>query len=1367
MSRRTALCLALVCLTVFVTQAADGIPISGRVHDASGAPLAEAEVLLHETPERAATGDAMPESIAIARTDAKGRFHLVAPRVGLFTVRVELPGYVAQHARIHPLLDAVVLPPLELAADEGLEVRVVSAAGEPAAGAFVHTRPPKGRRMIFASSRAEWQTPSASAHTDETGRARLPLAAGSALWVGARHDELGTFETQSVRGAALRAELSGGVPSEVRVHAPGGGPVPGASVFSALTELPLGTTDASGRLRFVADPEILEELVVRAPGGRRASGTLTLDESGETAEAQIELPELLALQGRLVDAETGRGIEGGLVWESGQKLGAATARGGAFEIPIAGKKSTSLECAALGYLPSESLRVVLGDGAHAPTLALRPGAFVEGIVRDESGAPLGGAAMTLSPKLSPGMMRIEIGGGGGLPDALSDDEGRFRLGPIQTGKPLVLNTKAAGFAEDQRDLAPLAPYATESGVEIVLEQGARIVGTVVDAEGHAIAGAQIESKKGLSGHGGMNLVLPGQGGGGSTATSDGDGYFELLGLRSGTYDLTVTRRGFAKTRATGLRVEEGQERVQADPITLVPGTFVDGWVYDTDGMPIEGAEVRVSQGGPTMVFVMAGGAAAGDRGPQAVTGTDGYFRIDDLAPGEKVTVKVTRTGFGKVDRPGVELPRDQALEIEMSPASAIRGTVLGPDEQPVPGAEVTLTRDVTQSFGGNTMMMRTQMSANADEAGEFVFEDQQPGKATVAAVATGLQEAVRGDLDVVKGEDLVDVVLTLPPGAVVVGQVMLADGRPAIGARVGPVSDSPDPILGGGVRVDGEGRYHLDGLVPGIVSIQALGEGGDRVVRELEVREGYNTLDLHFEGGNPVSGWVRGPGGEALSGAYVRLAPLAKPWGGPGTTTGRDGRFRFEGVRSGDYSVQASYEGLATPREATRVTVAEGAVDDVEIRLEEGAVLEGRVVGLSPKDYAKVRVMAASSSFQGGSSSGVDRDGAFRLEGLGPGRWEVRATVADSGRTAQTTVEIQPGASALAELRFGDGFTLSGRAHRDGQPLRDAVLNAIGRTVDDTGWARTDDEGRFAVEDLEPGVYRLDLQQWQTGLTHSQEVELSASREIEIEIPVASVAGRVVDALTREPIPGVRLGLSAARSDGGSSESFFGGLGATSDLDGRFRIANVTDGAWTLRGSKSGFAAITRELDVQGGRSVEGLELILDPTDGLILDIRLAGGGAPDQVRLAVLDGAGATLLSGSYATGENGRVRLSSVPAGSWTVVAGTHGTGAVQQVVSAPGAAVPLLLPERCSLRVRVPALAASTSLGQVALRDAQGRPFRALGWTGTVQSAWRMGGGELVVEGLPPGRFTVEVRTAEGGHWQGEAAASPGVLAELVLD
>jgi hypothetical protein len=302
------------------------------------------------------------------------------------------------------------------------------------------------------------------------------------------------------------------------------------------------------------------------------------------------------------------------------------------------------------------------------------------------------------------------------------------------------------------------------------------------------------------------------------------------------------------------------------------------------------------------------------------------------------------------------------------------------------------------------------------------------------------------------------------------------------------------------------------------------------------------------------------------------------------------------------------------------------------------------------------------------------------------------------------------------------------------------------------------------MEGLEPGNYTIELRVWETGLSYDQPVELTASREVTLNVPVAKVVGTIVDGADRRPIAGVALTLGHPGETAAPGAIL--GHGATSDLNGRFEIANVSDGDWTINAAKTGYAAGTASVNVTGGHVPSELTISLDATEGLALDVRLPSGRVPDSVDVAVLDPTGNSLLAGTYATGENGRVRLSSVPPGRWEILVSAGGSGVADVTANVPGPSLAVSLPPACALKVIVPALAGTNVAATAKIRTSDGRTFRSLGWMADATGEFRLAGGQLELDTLPPGTWTVNVSASDGRTWNGTSQTAAGAPAQVTL-
>ena len=1352
---------------------AEEVRIGGRVLLPGGAPLPEAQVKLLPlsdplTVARDADAGVEPEPAALGLSDALGRFEIDAPNAGLWKVRVEAPGFVPLEAILRPLIDPEQLPDAQLATDVGLTVRVLAPDGSPVPGASVRL---DAERSRFDFGGGSWKFPVRRGTTDAEGKLRLPRAQREVGTVSASAEGYAHASRGGLHGTAATLRLEAGTPRLFRVLTPENKAVAGVLALTGDHALPAGVTDDTGHVRLSLAAGTETPLSLLADDGRRLRLRVRPETKTPDKPRELTLPPRLLVPGRLIDGESRRPIHGGLVWDAEDPLEAAvTDSSGMFVLGGPEGRRLRITAGATGYLPARGREFQLtGDGRPGPTLVLMPAAAIEGSVVDESGEPVAGAQIDMKVKHTPGMMRIEIGAPSRPTRALTDADGSFRLSPIDPSENYTVKVRAEGFAPAEQLVTDLEARRTKTGMRIALDRGRTVIGVVVDEEGSSVRDVTIELKKAASGRGmGMMMMMDGgANGAGFSADSDDDGRFEIRGVPLGKFDLEAARPGFAKAKQDGIEIEAGDEPLDLGELTLVPGERFQGIVVDRDQQPVEGVKVFVSESGPMRMMLLGPGDAPEDPLPDAVTGPGGWFVIEDLTPGASYNLSLRRRGFVSGSVSAAKVPQTEPEEVVMEAASDIGGFVLDPEKEPIAGAQVNMRRSRTMEMGGSVMKMIMMESATSDAEGRFVFEDQEPGRVSLSAVASGWQEAKLDNIDVPKGEDLLDIELPLIAGAIVEGRVLTPDGRPAIGATVRSAGESSEGMMPrmGGAPTDGDGIYRLEGLKPGELSIEATHDEYPRVVKDMEVKEGINSLDLQLEGGHEVTGQVFSENGDPIGTAVVRLNPAGRMWGGPETRTKGDGTFSLAGVSDGDYRLWADAEGYAATDGEQEVKVASEPVHGLEVRLSRGGAISGRISGIPPEDYSDVRVSAQGPSFGGFDGRSLDREGGYRLENLLPGDYVVSARMASSGRQARGQVTLEPGQpEAGVDLQFGDGITLSGRAVQGDTPLAGATIRAEGLDVQHSGWNQTDQQGRFEIEGLEAGRYRVQLQNFQTGLRYEEEFDVATSREIELSIPTGRLGGRILDATDREPLAGVTVTLSQEQPDARGARYPHV---STTDLEGKFELGNVGDGTWNLTANKQGYAAHSTLVAIQFGEASESVEFNMDPTEGLTLQARLSSGAVPNDVQVAVLDPVGRALVTGTYATGENGRVRLSSVPPGSWEIIASAAGSAVSNLRAEAPGAMVPLMLAPACRLEASVPELSGSDAVATVSLTSEDGRPFRTLSWTGNPQSEWRMSGGRIEFGSLPPGRWTVKVATADGRNWQGTSVTSPGNAAQLVLE
>jgi hypothetical protein len=458
--------------------------------------------------------------------------------------------------------------------------------------------------------------------------------------------------------------------------------------------------------------------------------------------------------------------------------------------------------------------------------------------------------------------------------------------------------------------------------------------------------------------------------------------------------------------------------------------------------------------------------------------------------------------------------------------------------------------------------------------------------------------------------------------------------------------------------------------------------------------------------------------------------------------------------------------------------VAGAPVAGLEVRLgTAAATIRGRIQGLAFEALAGLDVYAVRSDdswgIKGKWRGRSDFEGGYAIEGIAPGYWTVTARSGSAWTQGFVTVP-EGAAEVILDLEFGS-FTLSGRVLSAGEPVPglSIVVNRTGAASHPHGSKGSPGvQGEFRLEGLKAGTYRLMVSDFK-GIRHAEELEVDGDREIVVKLPTQRVSGRVVDAVDSSPVEGASVGLffDLPRSFEGSEwQHFVGPLnGETGETDpsGAFSLANVAEGPWVVVASKEGYSPAQAKVEVTSGADVEGVRLALSPGAGLVLEVRSASGSIPPQIFAALVDAGGGIHSSGSlYETGEGGRVRLGSVPAGRFRLYVAAAGTATVSVDVTVPGEPVQVVLPPASRIVVEVPDLAGQGGRATLSVTGEDGQPFRPVldGVRGTTE--WPLLDGRSVVEGVPPGTWRVRVTAADGRVWEGTATTTGGTT-EVVLE
>jgi len=1355
---------------------ADAGKLTGRLVS-NGVPVAGAAVsaVPHDGPTAGARREARLEEpltpVASVSSGPDGSFALAvsaAAKETFFRVRVEAKGFVvAELPGAFEASETEELGDLALAKGSPLAGRVLGPAGAPVPGARV-TLTPRGRPGEAADlvpvPRTATTSPDGTFRFEGAGSARNELLVESA--------GLATQRVDAPQGGALRSAitLSPAASLAGAVKRRDGKPAPGALV--RFEDGRLATrwveTGVDGTFRLGDLPARPGRVVVDAgeDGWAEAAGVVP-GAAGKPVALTLAPPA--TLEGKTLNAGTQRPVP---------RVKLTVRTGGATRVErsgpdgryrLRGLRPGELELKAdePRHVPwtREGLRLARGE-ARTLDVPLTLGATLAGRVVDEAGRPVADAKGSVSRNLG-GVAALLAGLRGERPSFRSRADGSFTASRLAPGENQSLSVTHPEHERAVLGGVALTPGGTKAGLLVTLRRGAALAGTVKDAEGNPIPGAEVALTQSFtvrSGRGGGRAMLRLVGGGGDLprTQSGADGRFELRGLAGGDYTLRVKAPGWATETVDPVKFAPDAAPSPVD-VVLAPGAAIAGTVRRRTGGGAEGA----------IVFARAPGASAqGGPSPDNLpTGPDGSFVLDGLRAGAVYDLQVL-LGSGLGPGPslkGVAAPAD-GVEILVSGTGSIEGNAVDAKTGlPLTAFDVSFEPErmggmvfrIARRAGGVGRRGTGERVRVESEDGRFVLDDVPAGKWAVVVEAKGYQTARAGGVVVEEATTTDGVEVKVPPGSVLKGRVTDAkSGRPVVEASVsanaaegagGPRALLP-ALEDGGLLTDADGRFEVEGLAAGKVTVRVDHSDYEERTETVELKEGGSTVEVALSRGGTLGGAVLSSTRQPVPGADVTVQAAGEggfgrgPFGGgsQSAVTDASGRFRLDHLSAGRYTVTAELAGQSAEPQTAVLTAAESK-EDLVLVLAGGATLRGVVSGLPQAQLGGVSIWAnGPQQFRGSTRTGAD--GRFELTGLPVGTTSLTASAGDffggGSRTASESVTIAEGQlEADAEVRFEGTSSLSGTVTRGGRPVSGAMLSAGSRRGGASAQARADDTGAYRLEGLEDAEYSVSVQPGPGsggGPGLSKTVEVSGDTTADFEFPTASLSGVVVAAATKQPLEGVRVSGTLQGSAPAEGGRRFGG--ATTDTNGRWFLDDVEPGTWDLTFRRTGYLEETRNAVASekggDGGSVEltrgeGLELLV--TDG-IYRIPLRG------VSVRVRDGAGASVLSTFVSLDGDGRGEVPSLKPGRYSVVLDSSGYAAQRwDGVVVPGAPFPAALTPGGSVEVRVGE--ASVGRGPATLRNALGQPhpLRAFGEEGRV---FLPASGPATITHLAPGSYTLAV-------------------------
>ncbi len=460
----------------------------------------------------------------------------------------------------------------------------------------------------------------------------------------------------------------------VRVTREGGTPARGITVGieprspDGWAQRAFARTDARGVVRF-ADlaPGVLSVTCQR--GGERS---VTI-EFGRDATTEITLPGALSIRGKVRD-RNGQPVPNAILAvgpnsHDVRSIGLANLDGGfvlddvkAGHWIAAFSETHEPSAPRLLDASEDEIVLVLGD----------PGSIVEGTVRDHEGQPVEGAAVFAGWAIDLRMLT-----GPDVPAAhrtVTDRHGRFVLRGIATGKEMPFWAGARGHAPHSRKIRAIAGQRTR--IDVQLERGCELSGTVLDESGTPSSHAMVEVRDRYSPDKGIVFVGPDWGQ--SVAHCNDAGEYAFTMLVPGSIRVRAGVPGEKDVATTDLDATAGAQLEWH--AVLRAGDTIDGTLADSAGRALSGWRVSADEppGAPRTGSVETdeSGAFSIDRC------IDDDYSIKVFAPGPWGQAVLRQAGI----RPGEDL-RIVVPDTAM-PSCGFRGRIVDTGGAPLPGVTV-------------------------------------------------------------------------------------------------------------------------------------------------------------------------------------------------------------------------------------------------------------------------------------------------------------------------------------------------------------------------------------------------------------------------------------------------------------------------------------------------------------------------------------------------------------------------------------------------------------------------------------------------------------------------------------------------------
>jgi protocatechuate 3,4-dioxygenase beta subunit len=592
---------------------------------------------------------------------------------------------------------------------------------------------------------------------------------------------------------------------------------------------------------------------------------------------------------------------------------------------------------------------------------------------------------------------------------ISDETGYYELIGVPLNSEWRVYATAESHSPQLADPFLLTRQNREARIDIFLFSGSDVTGFVIDPAGAPIAGADVLCIPAFS-----KLLSPMDTPQAfrSTVSGGDNGAFELADLPAGNYQIYGRKEGY-KLAAMGTPVyPDGFSPIRNVAVTLYPADegahAVYGVVTDTADRPVSGASVALEG---------LGSGSFSSISRNAATDNQGRFHFAGVETG---MYSLTAAAKGFTTKTAGRVLLDKENRIVLSASALVRGKVAVRETGQAPEDGFTISARPDPGVSGARLSMDTlagPAASNAFTSADGAFEiETTPGDILLEAKAAGFTPA-RTSLTLEAGETVTGVKLYLTrDGGKIAGRVTTESGESPQGAVVMLIeagSENQALLMLAGPELSGEktvtagadGRFVFDMLPPGayvLVARHPAWAPAKSGVIHLDTGGREDGVVLRLAGGGAIEGYVY-QNNQPVSGAMILLTGETAS---ENVTTDENGYYIAEGLSAGEWQLMVTSlsSGDITDvygMRSGRVEIENGRTSRYDfgagggVRIEgqcmpgPPSILGGRAVLRYPGPPAVPLGETADLSQLQGQSTGIDPSGAFAIDDVPPGSWQL------------------------------------------------------------------------------------------------------------------------------------------------------------------------------------------------------------------------------------------------------------------------------------------------------------------------------------------------------------------------------------------